>query len=336
MRNSFTLLIALFTSMTMMAQGDVTVFVQNASCSENFGWNKHSENASADYSCHNPEFDSNLYSGRCVEAWFWSPLTNATLIWQDIDGLMAGTYRVSAYCVGQVYNDGAQKGRNIGELYFFANNEKVRVTSTAWADYSLTVHIGNGEKLRIGIGTGSDNKNDWTGIANVRLMCESVDDDAQVQGIYLSETNDVRILRARQMGEPHLSLLLPQGETRTLCLPFSLDEQKTTELFSSVKEITSLKRKSSTTISPVLKDVKEIVQGVPYVVTAAKDIEGIDGGKTIVCDEFSEKEAGSCIIVPVPRRYVQKDVYTYRTDDGVFLIRKSPVVINGFEVYVKS
>ena len=59
-------------------------------------------------------------------------------------------------------------------------------------------------------------------------------------------------------------------------------------------------------------------------------------GKTIVCDEFSEKEAGSCIIVPVPRRYVQKDVYTYRTDDGVFLIRKSPVVINGFEVYVKS
>ena len=333
--SALSLLIVMSVHAQTETQMDATMFVQNASCSENYGWNKHSENASAEYSCHNPEFDSDLYMGRCVEAWFWQPLTNATYIWQDIEGLMAGTYTVSAYCVGQVYNDAANKGKNVGGLYFFANGERVKVSNTTWQDFSLTVRIANGEKLRIGIVAGNDNKNDWTGIANVRLICESVDDDAKVQGIYFSETSDVRTLRASQMGVPRVRLLLPQGETRTLCLPFSLDEQATAELFSDVEEIISLKRKTGATVAPQLKEVKEIKQGVPYIVKANKDIEGIEGGKTVVCDGFRETRIDTYILIPVARRYRLSKVYTYDTGEGVFLLKKKHIVINGFEVYIK-
>ena len=120
---------------------DVTDKVENASCTGNTGWNRHRNDASARYNKHNTDFDSDTYSGTGIESWYWSPEHNGELIWQEVDGLLPGRYRVTAYAVGQVYNDASRKGQNVGSLYLFANDQRTAVTSNKWEEVEVTCEV---------------------------------------------------------------------------------------------------------------------------------------------------------------------------------------------------
>lgn len=150
---------------------DMTFLVENADCSGSTGWLRNASDASADYSTHNVEFDSEEYSGLGVESWYSSPVKDAALIWQDVTGVLAGTYRVSAYVVGRIYNDSSRAGECAEGLYLCAGSERVAITSPVWQRLSVVCGVEEGEVLTIGIFADEDNVNDWTGIADVRLEC---------------------------------------------------------------------------------------------------------------------------------------------------------------------
>lgn len=49
-------------SATLEKPYDVTFMVSNASCTENYGWQRNASDASANYNSHNAEFDSDIYN----------------------------------------------------------------------------------------------------------------------------------------------------------------------------------------------------------------------------------------------------------------------------------
>lgn len=316
---------------------DCTSIIKNASCTENFGWLLHSSNAAADYQCHNPEFDSGTYNGVGIEAWFWNPIKNAILMWQDIENVLPGKYILKAYSLGQVYNNAAKKGKNAGSIYLFANNEKTLITASTWEEYTVEVIVDNSCKLKIGICTGDDNENDWTGLANVRLYCVRVDGEAQFPKIGLSENNDVRVVTSDGYQDVSLKILIPQDCYRTLCLPFNMSETLAKEYFSDIQQITAFKRKGAYSFQPTLTEVMNIKAGQLYIVKAKKDIERI-----VVQQAFCTASpsvtytVGSFVMAGTYRAYSNwATVHLYDPSTGLFTRTQKRDNGKGYSVYVK-
>ncbi len=210
---------------------DVSSWLQNASCQDNYGWSRNSQDAAAGYNKHNTEFDSDAYKGIGIESWYWTPVTNADLIWQEITNLLPGTYVVTAYAVGQVYNDAANKGKCQPGLYLMANGNRTPVTSNKWEKLSVTCTVKSGESLKIGIAADEDNLNDWTSISQVTLECIA---PGKAEDIALSEDYDVTCVRGTSFANVMLKCNIPDDQLSTLCLPFDVDSTLTDKCFSEV------------------------------------------------------------------------------------------------------
>ena len=317
---------------------DCTGMIQNPTCTENFGWSRHTSCAAADYNCHNSEFDSDLYSGYCIEAWFWNPISNAQYTWQDVEGLLPGTYVMRAYCAAQVYNNSAKKGKCVGPTYLFAGTEQTDITSATWQEFEVRFTVGKGETVRMGISTGEGNENDWAGLANVRLYCTGVTDDAldALGEIGLSEWNDIRVQTADAYTNVSLSLQLPKDSIRTLCLPFDLDEDQCAELFSSIQEIGAMKRQGLYNYIPTLADTTAISAGGMYIVKARKDIEQIAAKGALFKAEEPQTTLTSAFVLYGTYRQVRlrKNMYVYSTADGIFHRSATMDSCKAFCVYV--
>jgi hypothetical protein len=83
---------------------NVTSLMVNPTGTGNTGWSRNSADAAAGYNKHNSEFASSVYDNTGIESWYWNPVKSADLIWQDVKGLLPGTYRVTAFAVAQIYN----------------------------------------------------------------------------------------------------------------------------------------------------------------------------------------------------------------------------------------
>lgn len=143
-------------------------YVVNASCAENYGWNKDSRNASAGYTVNTPVLDSEDYKGIGVEFWTDSKgnrLTDGDLIYQDITAIPNGVYRLTACAMGRNQSnvDVCENG-----LYLFANESEIQVTTNMWGKYSTMVEVTD-NTLRIGLRVKDGNMNNWIAISNVVL-----------------------------------------------------------------------------------------------------------------------------------------------------------------------
>ena len=243
---------------------DATDKVENANGTGNTGWNRHSADAAAGYNKHNPEFDSDVYSGTGIESWYWTPLQNCELIWQDVKGLWPGRYKVTAYATGQVYNDAATKGEHVGSLWFFAGEQRAEITSATWQEVEVTCEVVAGSTLRIGIAAGTDNANDWVSIAGVRLECIGAGEPEKVA---LNENYDVCGVTAETYADVVLSKAVPETRLTWLCIPFNLDAARTSNWFKEVKEVVSV-GKDGEKLRLELQDVSQISRGKPYLVKA--------------------------------------------------------------------
>ena len=149
---------------------NATGAVANAACTEGFGWTKGAGNASASYNVNNAELNSDDYNGVGVE--FWTDgshvVKNTDMIYQDVTGLLNGSYRVTAVAMGRFQT--AQGGDdNCAEgLYLFANDGQAEVTTNVWGTVTATGLVTNGT-LRIGLRAGENNGNNWVAMSNVKL-----------------------------------------------------------------------------------------------------------------------------------------------------------------------
>lgn len=216
---------------------DVSFWLQNASCTENFGWSRNSNDAAANYNTHNTEFDNDLYQGTCIESWYFAPVKNANLIWQEVKDLLPGTYVVTAYVVGQVYNDASNKGKCLPGLYLIANENRTPITANKWQKLSVTCTIKKGETLNIGITADATNANDWTGIAQVTLSCIA---PGEADDIALSEDFDVTCVRGISFSNVLLKRNIPSDQLTTLCLPFDVSSELMNKYFSEVLTVSEV------------------------------------------------------------------------------------------------
>lgn len=140
-------------------------YVANASCTENYGWNKDPRNVSAGYNVNNKELYSDVYSGAGIEFWTNNGLNGGDLIYQDITAIPNGIYRLTAFAVGRNQGNG-----NVCDdgLYLFANEAETPVTTNVWGQFATTVEVKD-NTLRIGLRVKDGNKNNWIAIANAVL-----------------------------------------------------------------------------------------------------------------------------------------------------------------------
>jgi hypothetical protein len=265
---------------------NVTFTVRNASCTGGDGWSRNSHDAAANYNTHNSEFDDSLYNGTCVESWYRTPVTGENLIWQTVSGLLPGTYRFTAYVLGQVYNDSANKGKCLGGLHLFANDSTADITSNTWQEISVNVVVLYGKQLTIGITADADNKNDWTGIANARLECLAPGNLGDAEQLGLCENYDVNCITADTYADVVLAADISSDDYVTLCLPFSVDEAQAGKYFEDIRHITGTSRNGNDFVVTT-EQVRNITCGQTFLVKARKDI----GHKFSFNSVFVKKQA---------------------------------------------
>lgn len=285
-RNILWLFISLFITGNSMAQRidleawqnaskdspyDVTHFLQNPSGTENFGWNRNSADAAAGYNKHNTEFASTVYNNTGIESWYWSPVKNADLIWQDVEGLSAGTYRITAYVVAQIYNNTSTKGQCGRGSYLFAGDAKSNITSNKWEELSVTTTIGKDEVLRIGIKSDGTNENDWVSIAGVRVECIDFDGFGSLTSISLDEHFDVSVARQFELADVVLMRTLSSTDYTTLYLPFDMDEELCDKYFSKILLVTDAQTKGSDKLELITSASNTIKANTPYLVKGKKN-----------------------------------------------------------------
>ena len=139
----------------------------NALCTENYGWDRNALNKSQFYNMENAALNNDVYSGKGIEYWTNNdaPTKNADLIWQEIKGLPAGSYRVTAVAMGR-----AQGNDNVCAegLYLFANSGQEAVFTNVWGEVSVVGTVAEGT-LRIGLRAGENNGNNWLAISRVKV-----------------------------------------------------------------------------------------------------------------------------------------------------------------------
>lgn len=253
----------------------VTQLMHNPTGTEGYGWNRHSSDAAAGYNKHNTEFASAVYDGTGIESWYWKPVPQAELIWQDVSGLLPGTYRITAYAVAQIYNDGARKGQCGTGAWLFAGQSRKPITSNKWQELSLTVTLQAGETLRVGICGDDTNENDWVSIAGVRMACTGVDTSVALP-ISLDENFDVSVARQLELADVHLFRTLSTLDYTPLCLPFAMDEEQCASCFADIQQVVGIDHVEEGTVYLATTPAVSIQAGQPFLV------RGRANGRTMI------------------------------------------------------
>lgn len=317
---------------------DMTFLIENADGTGSSGWSRNASDAAADYNTHNPEFDSDVYSGVCVESWYWSPLTSTWLIWQDVSGILPGTYRISAYVVGRIYNDSSHAGECGEGLYLDANGERAAITSPTFQRLSVTCTIASGETLTLGIYADEDNTNDWTGIAGVTLECLAPGD---AQDIFLSEQFDVLCVRDQCYANVLLRRHIPTDSYTTLCLPFDVSAAQADSLFADVLLISGASLTDDGNIVVTTTAAEEgITTGQCYLV---KGLEGMGPVYTFpavlvtpTAPDATTLATGISAQGDYRLRWSQEGVYVLSDGLSTFTPVASPQDLKGYGVYLTT
>lgn len=193
---------------------DYTSYVKNASCSvdDRTTWTRNTLSGNdGGYLITSADLNSEVFSGTGIEFWRKAnadgALKNQDLIWQIVRGLPAGTYNVTAYAAGR--DQGARDVNNV-DLFLFAADKQVQVTSNKWAEYTIEgVEVGADGVLKIGLHGGAGNWNNWVQIADVRLsyvnnkasLDLAVKKATDVNAVYNDADLSAAITKAQSIGE---------------------------------------------------------------------------------------------------------------------------------------
>lgn len=176
------------------------IWVTNADCTRNYGWDKNAANASFGYNVNDGALNSAAYAGAGVEYWVDAavPTQNADLISQEITGLLPGVYQVTAVAMGR--NQGAEDVCVEG-LYLFANEAQTAVSSNVWGSVTVMGEVGEDGVLRIGLTAGANNANNWVAISQVKVEYVGEDENAALQDALNAKVEEAHALATTLEGQ---------------------------------------------------------------------------------------------------------------------------------------
>jgi hypothetical protein len=128
-------------------------------------WQRGPNNKAGGYAENPAAINSEAHSGYGVSYWRGSAAQNEDLIYQDISGLPAGSYRLSAYAAATVFNG----NDNRPGCYVFANVSTTPVKTPRYALYDVDFTLSEGQNLRVGLRVDEYNGNNWCFLSDMTL-----------------------------------------------------------------------------------------------------------------------------------------------------------------------
>ena len=321
---------------------DITRVVQNPTGTDNYGWQRNSNDAASGYNKQNSEFASTVYSGVGIESWYWAPVKSADLIWQDVEGVLPGTYRVTAYVVGQIYNDNTKKGQCGTGSYLFAGSEKVAITSNKWQQLSVTCTVGDNPTLRIGICGDETNENDWVSIADVKVECLAYGGYSNLRTLVLDERYDVSAAREQSLSRVAFYRTLSTTAYTPICLPFDMTATQAEEAFAEVLEVTGITIDGDV-MTVTTEEATAISAATPYLVKGKKDgRQRVEVGEAIVSKPLNEAQpvlmtsGGVSIIGTYRAQEAMQDAWLPIGDGRQFKKAEGLAKVKGYSFWMKT
>lgn len=149
--------------------GDATSLLQSPSITAdtNGGWLRDNCEA-AGYSEKPAAIQSSVHNGYGISHWRGTAIADSKLIYQSVEGLPAGKYRLEGYAAATVWNGNAG-GDNRRGVYLFANDSRTEVTSATYDLYSVEFELTE-PTLILGLEAVGNEGNTWCFLSDVRLL----------------------------------------------------------------------------------------------------------------------------------------------------------------------
>lgn len=274
-------------------------------------------------------WDSDTYKGSFLES-IISNADNPDLIWQDIENLIPGRYRITANVGGRsAIAEPANTTCPTG-LELFANNGSTTVSSMVLDEFSAEGVVAADGKLRVGVRINGHVNYVWCGLSNVRLEYLGVDkielDESQTEAFKTSEYANVTMARK----------LKGDDKWNTLCVPFDMTaEQIAANGITEVRELTDAKKGDGDNLTLTFTKVETIEAGKPYIVRAKANTSLMVEGVAVKPDEPQSVEVGG--IVSMKGNYAATSLANkeFFISDNAFYVADQKVTLNGFRAYLK-
>lgn len=273
--------------------GNATLMVASSSVTSNTksGWLRDNNNASG-YAEQPSAIQSNAHTGYGISHWNGSPISNSRLIYQTIDGLPAGTYKLEAYAAATVWNNNRGGDNRMGVSLFAAGasaNKETAVTTAAYDKYTVYYTLSEGEALTIGLRAGAENQNNWVFLSDVALTyCgDGLVLDENYSEAPTGESVDVLLQRTFFEG------------WNTLVLPFDLNTSEVTALLGDDAEVAvfTSAEQNGDDIDVKFTRADAVTANVPCLIYVGRDVavSRMFRDRTLVSADKSPSVAGAVL-----------------------------------------
>ena len=162
----------------IVATGDATVLIESASITANTksGWLRDNCQA-AGYSEKPAAIQSSSHTGYGISHWRSSTISDSRLIYQTVQELPAGKYRLEVYAAATVWNNN-NGNENKSGVYVFAGDERTEVTTPTYSLYTVDFTLEETAPVTLGLQAKGNQGNTWCFLSDVKLT-------------YLDETSKV-------------------------------------------------------------------------------------------------------------------------------------------------
>ena len=153
----------------IIATGDATLLIESATITADTkaGWLRDNCQA-AGYSEHPSAIQSSVHDGYGISHWRGSAISDCRLIYQTVDGLPVGKYRLEAYAAATVWNSNNGNANKPG-VYVFAGDERTEVTTATYDLYTVEFTMEECVPVTLGLQAKGNQGNTWCFLSDVKL-----------------------------------------------------------------------------------------------------------------------------------------------------------------------
>jgi len=153
----------------IITTGDATPLIESATITADTktGWLRDNCQA-AGYSEKPAAIQSSVHEGYGVSHWRGSAISDSKLIYQTVQGLPVGKYRLEAYAAATVWNSNNGNENKPG-VYVFSGDERTEVTTATYGLYTVDFTLEESVPVTLGLQAKGNQGNTWCFLSDVKL-----------------------------------------------------------------------------------------------------------------------------------------------------------------------
>ena len=301
---------------------DYTRYICNASCAINEYKNNHSWSRNGGAGGYAEAHEAITSDGTCgISYWNGSAQTDKELIYQTVNYLPAGKYRLTGKAAATVWNNNSGNDNKSG-VYFFAGDQQTEVNTAKYGDYTVDFSVANdGDAVTLGLKAGENNANTWCFLSSLKLV--------RFSDVTLSE-DDTEMPEDEELVNVTVNRTLKANKWNTLCLPFSMNVPEGWE----VKQLSD---EGSAKGSLKFEAVTDIAAGKTYIVKPAEEVSEIKAEDVdIISTTTATSTDNYSMTGNFAKQYVPQGSY-FISDNKFYLADQANAVeLNGFRAYITA